>query len=137
MGWKGALIGGFVGSLLGSVFRLRYVGILIGSIAGSYIEEKQKVEARRKAYQRTRCNDTTTPPVGGLPSELETAYTILGCYPTASDEEVKKAYHERVRKFHPDSLQAQGFTDQQINDANKQMALVNEAWSRIKVARGF
>ena len=30
------------------------------------------------------------------------AYRILGLDKTASDEEVKKRYHERVRQFHPD-----------------------------------
>jgi len=32
-------------------------------------------------------------------------YVILGIKPNASDEEVKKAYREMVKKYHPDSYQ--------------------------------
>ena len=29
-------------------------------------------------------------------------YSVLGVSPTASDEEVKKAYRDLVRKYHPE-----------------------------------
>ena len=40
-------------------------------------------------------------------------YQILGISPSASDDEVKKAYREKSRKYHPDA---------NINNPNKDKA---------------
>ena len=69
--------------------------------------------------------------------ELAEAYSILGVSSTASDDEVKKAYREKAKKCHPDVLRAQGLPEAMIGKATEQMARINEAWSRIKSARGI
>jgi len=60
-------------------------------------------------------------------------YSILGISPRASDEEVKKAYRDLVRKYHPDN-----YHDNPLSDlAQEKMKEVNEAYdSIIKMREG-
>lgn len=54
-------------------------------------------------------------------------YLVLGIKPSASDEEVKQAYREMVKKYHPDSYQ-----DNPLSDlAEEKMKEVNEAYDAI------
>ena len=69
--------------------------------------------------------------------KLAEAYSILGVSSTASDDEVKKAYRLKAKKYHPDTLRAQGLPDEMVGKATEQMARVNAAWSEIKSARGL
>lgn len=62
-------------------------------------------------------------------------YEVLGCPRTASDEEVKRAYREKAKQLHPDTLRAQGLSEELISRANDQMARINAAWSEIRAAR--
>ena len=68
---------------------------------------------------------------------LAEAYALLGVSPDATDAEVKKAYREKAKKCHPDTLRAQGLPDEMVSRATEQMSRVNSAWSEIKAARGL
>ncbi len=54
-------------------------------------------------------------------------YSVLGVSPDASDEEVKKAYRELARKYHPDNYQDNPLADL----AEEKMKAVNEAYDQI------
>ena len=54
-------------------------------------------------------------------------YVILGIKPSASDEEVKKAYRDMVKKYHPDSYQNNPLSGL----AEEKMKEVNEAYDAI------
>jgi len=54
-------------------------------------------------------------------------YSVLGVSPTASDEEVKKAYRDLVRKYHPDNYQGNPLADL----AQEKMKEINEAYDAI------
>lgn len=54
-------------------------------------------------------------------------YTVLGVSPSASDEEIKRAYRELVKKYHPDH-----YNDNPLADlAEAKMKEINEAYDAI------
>ena len=54
-------------------------------------------------------------------------YKVLGVSPSADDEEIKKAYRELVRKYHPDR-----YSDSDLADlANEKMKEINAAYEEI------
>lgn len=64
-------------------------------------------------------------------------YAILGIAEGAADDEVKRAYHSRVREVHPDKWSGAGLPEEAIAAVNKRMARVNDAYHRILKARGL
>ena len=59
-------------------------------------------------------------------------YSVLGISPNASDDEVKKAYRELARKYHPDN-----YHDNPLSDlAQEKMKEINEAYNNIIRVRG-
>ncbi len=58
-------------------------------------------------------------------------YKILGVSPNASDEDIKKAYRELARKYHPDK-----YRDSDLSElANEKMKEVNAAYEEIQKLR--
>ena len=68
-------------------------------------------------------------------SPSQNAYTILGVDPSASDEEVKRAYREMAKKNHPDLVSNLGEEVRQA--AEKKFQEINEAYETIKKQRGI
>lgn len=58
-------------------------------------------------------------------------YSVLGLDPGASDDEIKKAYRELARKYHPDNYQNNPLADL----AEEKMKAVNEAYDAIQKQR--
>jgi len=59
-------------------------------------------------------------------------YRVLGVEQNASDEEIKKAYRELARKYHPDNYQDNPLADL----AEEKMKEINEAYAEINRQRG-
>ena len=58
-------------------------------------------------------------------------YQILNIPPTATDEEVKRAYRDLARKYHPDN-----YHDNPLADlAQEKMKEINEAYDQIQKQR--
>jgi DnaJ like chaperone protein len=62
---------------------------------------------------------------------------ILGIDPLATDEQVREAWLRQVRANHPDRLIAQGLPEEAIAMANRKLALINDAYDRLRRERGL
>ena len=72
---------------------------------------------------------------GSTVNELTQAYKILGISPSASDDEVKKAYRQMALKHHPDRVATLG--DDVKLAAEKKFQEINNAKEVIFKARGM
>jgi len=63
------------------------------------------------------------------------AYTTLEIKPTATDEEIKKAYRMMAKKYHPDTVANLG--EDIKKKATEKFRSVNEAYEELKRQRGF
>jgi len=62
---------------------------------------------------------------------MKDPYSVLGVSQSASDEEVKKAYRELARKYHPDNYQNNPLADL----AEEKMKEINQAYDTITKQR--
>ena len=63
--------------------------------------------------------------------------TILGIDPLATDEQIREAWLRQVKMHHPDRLIAQGLPEEAIRVANRKLALINDAYDRLRKQRGL
>ena len=68
---------------------------------------------------------------------LTDAYSVLGASADDSTDDLKRKYRELAKKNHPDALRAQGLPEEMVGKATERMSRINEAWARIKEARGI
>ena len=62
---------------------------------------------------------------------MKDPYAVLGVSKNASDDEIKNAYRELARKYHPDN-----YTDNPLSDlAGEKMKEINEAYDQIMNSR--
>ena len=66
---------------------------------------------------------------------MEYYYSVLGVPSAATDAEVKKAYRDMVRKYHPDMVSTQGESVQRT--AERKTQEINEAYQNIKSWRNM
>lgn len=62
-------------------------------------------------------------------------YDLLGVTLTATDEEVREAYHRAVAAVHPDRVHSLGLPGDFLEMATRQAALLNDAYRKIKAVR--
>ena len=68
---------------------------------------------------------------------LQEAYSIIGASADDGADVLKRKYRELAKKNHPDALRAQGLPEEMVGKATERMSRINEAWARIKEARGL
>ena len=66
---------------------------------------------------------------------LDAAYAILNLTPTASDEEVKRAYRRLRSQHHPDKLVSKGLPEEMMKMAAQKSHEIRQAYEQIRDAR--
>ena len=65
--------------------------------------------------------------------DIDNYYAVLGIRSTVTNDEVKRAYRDMVRKYHPDMVSTQGKNVQRM--AERRTQEINEAYQNIKFWR--
>jgi DnaJ like chaperone protein len=65
------------------------------------------------------------------------ACVVLGIDPLATDEQIRDAWLRQVKAHHPDRLIAEGLPEEAIKVANRKLALINDAYDRLRRERGL
>ena len=106
-------------------------------------QRKNHEEAWARDYQkrmwdwfRAHFNDAPQQPPRKV-SPLQAEYDLLGCPADTTDEAARNAYRMAAKKYHPDILRAGGMPEAEVRKAGAMMAKVNEAWEKIRKARGI
>ena len=68
-------------------------------------------------------------------TSLQDAYELLGLTPSASDDEVKKAYRRLMSQNHPDKLVAKGLPEEMMVLAKEKTQKITKAYETIQQAR--
>ena len=121
----------WIGPLAGAILCSRggLLGAFLGSLLGGWIERRIREERWRARGSRQSPRHRANP--------LADAYRTLGVKPSASDEEVKRAYREKAKSCHPDVLRSQGASERKIAEATEKMAKINAAWTAISKERNI
>ena len=73
------------------------------------------------------------PPTGGL----DEACRILGVTPQSTPDEIKKAWRDKAKEFHPDKLRAKKLPENLVKLAESKFRQAQSAYEQIKRARNF
>lgn len=65
------------------------------------------------------------------------SYAVLGVSPSATDEEIKKAYRKLASEYHPDKIASKGLPDEFITFANEKFREIQSAYDDIRSSRGM
>ena len=68
---------------------------------------------------------------------LDHAYGVLDISPTASKQEVKRAYRRLMSRNHPDKLIAKGLPEEMIKIANEKTQAISKAYEQICESKGW
>lgn len=85
--------------------------------------------SQQKTHEQTR----SAPRPTGM--TMESALHALGVAPTASNEEIKRAYKKLMMKYHPDRVASMSAAEQEA--AKRRAQEVNGAYQYIKTAKGL
>ena len=117
-------------SRLQLVHLLFNISIADGAINASEIEAVEKMSG----YLGIATSDYVSIRNMFVP-ETDSSYKILEIEPTATDEDVKKAYRRMAMKYHPDKVSHLG--EEFRKTADEKFKKVNEAYEKIKKERNI
>ena len=118
--------------------RLEIIHMLLdlANADGEFAEQEQQVIEQIAAAMSIKPKDyDSLAAMYRKTKDPDWAYTALEIEPTASDDEVKKAYRRMAMKYHPDKVANAGEEIKQ--QATAKFRTINEAYEHIKLLRGM
>ena len=118
--------------------RLEIVHMLLdlANADGEFAEEEQKIIEQIAAGMGVKPKDyDSLAAMYRKTKDPNWAYTALEIEPSASDEEVKKAYRRMAMKYHPDKVANAG--EEIKEQATEKFRTLNEAYEHIKLLRNI
>lgn len=116
--------------------RLQLLHFLYGiGKADGVLDQRELLVIERIAYAMGMSAADMSSTKGMYYEDINSAYAVLEVSSTASDDEVKRAYRVAAVKYHPDKVAHLGADVQK--SANERFRQVNEAYDKIKKARGM
>ena len=91
-----------------------------------------QLEAMLFAQQRGHSSNPNQPP---NPSQIDSAYSVLGVAKSATDAEIKKAYRRLMSQHHPDKLISKGLPEEMIQVATDKSQEIQKAYETIKKSK--
>ncbi|MEP7244743.1 MAG: co-chaperone DjlA [Gammaproteobacteria bacterium] len=114
----------------------KYVSRVATNLGVSMIELAQ-IEAVLRIQRGGNSRQQQQQPSYNAPQQLDQAYKVLETTPTASNDEVVKAYRRQLSRHHPDKLKANGLPESMIEHAKERTQQIIEAYDLIKERRGI
>lgn len=116
--------------------RLQLLAYLVGiARADGHLDEREAALLRQMCVWLGLALAELDSLLGMGGATADEAYKVLEVSPDASDEEVRRAYKRLVLKHHPDRVATLG--DDVKRAAEEKLKLINEAYERIRAARGL
>ncbi len=117
-------------NVLEGLFDIARADGAIGAPEGAYLAEVARLFGLSAArFERARAAAT-----GVIECE---PCIILGIDPLATDDQIREAWLRQVKANHPDRLVAEGLPEEAIAVATRKLALINDAYDRLRRERGL
>lgn len=101
--------------------------------SGTYDQSQYRSSSNRnRSYSSSNQQNNYSPR-----HTLDHAYSLLGTSPTASKQDIKRAYRRQMSRNHPDKLAAQGLSDEHIKAANEKTQKIRQAYEQICASKGW
>ena len=126
-----------IGQMLNYSSRLQLIDYLFGISNADGIVHANEASVIEVIARNMGISDTDFNSIKSMfvKQDADSAYKILGISPSATDDEVKKAYRKMAVENHPDKVAYLGEDVQRA--AKEKFQKINEAYEAIKKQRGF
>ena len=114
--------------------------------SGQQAEARRREEQRKQEEQRKRehCSGQEHSTSGDdssgdawNPNAPKDAFQVLGVPESASERQIKKAFHKLIRKYHPDLLKGRGLPEEMSQMYADKTRIINEAYETVRKYRNF